>query len=105
MNIHERLTWECPRGCGEKLWVHQLYNPDTDVVEDMDCPPPSSPGGRDCCGRVADHAHDELRTCSRGNCDAWWCVCGTFTGMTVGPIRCGCEYDRGEVSTEPPKRS
>lgn len=48
------------------------------------------------------HETEEIRACSNNQCDAWWCVCGTFTGMSTGPVHCGCEYDRGEVSTDPP---
>lgn len=90
-----RRDWTCPRGCPEQLWAHQLY--------DDECPPPSKP--RDCCGRLENTPDDEVRACSNGGCRAWWCLCGTFTGMSDGPVLCGCEYDRGEVSTDPPKKS
>lgn len=109
MKLSDRLLrrreWECPNGCGEQYWAHQLYGDyDLETGEGtLTCPPPPQP--RDCCGRLTNAAEDETRTCSNERCRAWWCACGTFTGMSDGPVMCGCEYDRGEVSTDPPKRS
>lgn len=101
----DRSSWECPEGCGEALWMHELFG-DYDSERGIDtlaCPPP--PESKDCCGRLPGKETEEIRTCSKERCDAWWCVCGTFTGMSTGPVGCDCEYDRGEVSTDPPKRS
>lgn len=103
--LKRRREWECPEGCGEQYWAHQLYG-DYDYengIDTLKCPPPPEP--RDCCGRMDTPENNETRVCSNGPCTAWWCVCGTFTGMSAGLVRCGCEYDRGEVSTDPPKRS
>ena len=96
-------TWVCPEGCGEQHWAHQLYGSWDPMTREgtLECPPPSEP--KDCCGRLHGTESEEIRTCSNNACDAWWCVCGTFTGMSAGPVGCGCEYDRGEVSTDPPK--
>jgi len=94
--------WECPKGCGKQRWEHELHNiNDVDVNESTwECPQPPEP--RDCCGRLADDTEDEKRACSNGACVAWWCQCGVFTGMSAGPVFCGCEYDRGEVPTTRP---
>jgi hypothetical protein len=100
--LGERREWKCPEGCGEQYWAHQLYG-DYDLETQtgtLKCPPPPEP--RDCCGRMPVPENDETRACSNGRCRAWWCVCGTFTGMSDGPVMCDCEYDRGEVSTDPP---
>lgn len=106
MNLEERRSWTCPReGCDEQYWSHQLYGHEDPITREdvLVCPTP--PGPRDCCGRLAIPANDETRRCSNDRCDAWYCLCGTFTGMSAGPVMCDCEYDRGEVSTEPPQRS
>jgi hypothetical protein len=89
--------WECPAGCGEPHWAHQLYSCAEDDDDALPCPPAPEP--RDCCGRFADATTDEERVCSNDACTAWWCLCGTFTGISAGPVFCGCEYDRGEVPT------
>jgi hypothetical protein len=87
--LRERREWKCPQGCDSPLWAHEIFN---------DCPPPDEP--RECCGRMPGPENEQTRTCSKGRCRAWWCVCGTFTGTSDGPVMCGCEYDRGEVSSE-----
>lgn len=87
-SMRERAEWQCPKGCGERVWAHEIFN---------GCPPPPEP--RECCGRLDSGVDDEVRACSKGRCQAWWCPCGTFTGMSTGSVMCGCEYDRGEVPT------
>ena len=98
-----RRDWTCPDGCGEQLWAHQLYGSYDFVTGEgtLACPPPPEP--KDCCDRLPGRESEEIRMCSKGLCDAWGGVCGTFTGMSTGPVGCGCEYDRGEVSTDSPK--
>lgn len=104
-DLVDRRNWKCPEGCGEALWAHQLYGKyDYERgIDTLACPPPPEP--KDCCGRLPGPETEEIRACSNGGCRAWWCVCGTFTGMSDGPVLCGCEYDRGEVSTDPAEKS
>lgn len=92
-------SWECPEGCGGSRVVHEIfakydYERGIDVLQ---CPPPPEP--RECCGRLPGPETENIRRCSNGGCSAWWCVCGVFTGISAGRVRCGCEYDRGEVPT------
>jgi hypothetical protein len=98
-----RREWECPNGCGDPYRVHQLHGGYDLITREgtLSCAPPPEP--KDCCGRLPGDETEEIRACSKGACRAWWCVCGTFSGMSDGPVMCGCEYDRGEVSTDPPE--
>lgn len=97
--LRQRRDWTCPHGCGEQYWAHQLYG-DYDLETrqgTLKCPPLPEP--RSCCGRMAEVENDDVRLCSNQQCRAWYCLCGTFTGMSAGPMNCGCEYTRGEVPT------
>lgn len=95
--------WTCERGCSQPHWAHQLYGSVGDAADGFACPPTgdeitSQP--RDCCGRPANNMRDdEERVCSKGQCVAFWCLCGQWTGASAGPVGCDCEYDRGEVTT------
>jgi hypothetical protein len=99
VNLSERRAWVCPEGCGKQLYSHQIFGYEDPITREdvLVCPPPPEP--RDCCGRLPIDENDETRRCSNDRCDAWWCVCGVFTGISAGPVMCDCEYDRGEVPT------
>lgn len=49
---------------------------------------------RECCG-VRNDSPEEKGLCSKGNCTVLFCTCGEPTGLSWGPIGCGCEADRG----------